>query len=88
VQHVVRVKSQSVERAAEDDGMRLVGAYRFGDEDELDGQGEVPGRQVLVIRSTYRLASPSTSNRRNSCRRTSPWMARNVRKVGCWMASE
>jgi len=40
---------QAFQSSLEHEPMRFVGSHGFGDEDELDGQGEVPSGEVFVI---------------------------------------
>ena len=40
---------QAFQCSLEHKRMRVVGPHGFGDEDELDGQGEVPSDEVFVI---------------------------------------
>jgi len=45
----MRLKPQPLQCVLEHEPMRLVGPYRFGDEDELHRQRDVPRREVLLI---------------------------------------
>src|SRR5207245_5787308 len=48
-QNFIWLKPQLFQCSLEHKRMRFVGPHGFGDEDELDGQCEVPGSEVFMI---------------------------------------